>query len=351
MDSSYVERRFNKNIGLVMTLRCPITCSHCFLEAGPSRNEEVSLKNAISWIKQAASYNNGFIEGLSLTGGDPFYNMEKLKAIVNIAGTLGIKTTATTCAFWADTREHALKTLESLPLAMLAISTDIYHQNFVPFSFIKNAIYAAEKLKIEYEIVVATENIKSPEFNSIIEDITKVTNYNNIEITSVFPVGRASRLNMNKKYVKKPPKIPCLFATTPFIFPNGIVTACIGPLVTLHHDNPLILGDLRKDSLEDILKSSENNLLLHALRLWGPRILYNILRQKGRSQLLPKKFIENSICDACYTLLKNKSIEKYIGDLEELREKIAYERTYYMGEVSMLEQLVGKKIRISNYKS
>ncbi|MFX1394633.1 MAG: radical SAM protein [Promethearchaeota archaeon] len=333
-----------------MTLKCPITCSHCFLEAGPSRTEEVSLRNAIDWIKQAASYNNGFIEGLSITGGDPFYNMEKLQTIVNVAGNFDIKTTAITSAFWAATRDKALKTLESVPLTMIAISTDKYHQNYVPFSNIKNAVYAAEKLNIDYEIVVSTENVNSPECKSIIKDITKLTSYNKIEITTVFPVGRASQLNMNKKYTKKPPKIPCLFATTPFIFPNGIVTACIGPLVTLHYNNPLILGDLRNNTLEYILRSSEDNLLLHSLRLWGPRILYNILQQKGLSQLLPKKFVKNNICDSCYNLLKNKSIEKEIANLEELREKIAYERTYYMGEVSMLEEILGKKVKINNYK-
>ena len=190
MGTTYVEREFNKNIGLVMTLRCPIACSHCFLDAGPLRKEEVSLRDAHSWINQAASYRNGFIKGLSLTGGDPFYIMEKLKDIVNFAISLDIKTIVTTSAFWAVTKDKALKLLESLPLTMIAISTDTYHQRFVPFSYIENAVYAAEQCSIAYEIVVATENVDSPECRKVIEDVAKITDYKNIEITSIFPVGR-----------------------------------------------------------------------------------------------------------------------------------------------------------------
>ncbi|MHA1376054.1 MAG: radical SAM protein [Promethearchaeota archaeon] len=329
-----------------MTFRCPITCSHCFLEAGPSREEEISLKNAIDWIEQAVFYNDGFIKGLSLTGGDPFYIENKFKAIVKFAEEVGLQTTATTSAFWAITKEKAIEILKDLPLSIIAISTDVFHQEYIPFSYIKNAIHAAEYLNIDYEIVLTTENIGSPEYNSIINKLSEITDKSKIEVTTVFPVGRAKHLQMNKNFVKEPPKIPCLFATSPFIFPDGLVTACIGPLVTLYQENPLILGHLKDQSLEEILNSSENHLVLQALRLWGPSFIYHALKKNGNKSILPRHFIENSICDACYSLLKNEAIRKRLGGLEDFKEKIAYERALYMNEVGMLEKLLGKKIKL-----
>ena len=346
MGTTYVEREFNKNIGLVMTLRCPITCPHCFLDAGPWRKEEVDLQDAHNWIRQAAFYRNGFINGIALTGGEPFFVIDKLEDIVNFAISLGFETTVTTNAFWAVSREKAVEVLEALPLKMIGISTDPYHQRFVPFSYIENAIYAAEQSGIAYNIIVATEDLDSPECKKIVRDVTKITDFENIEITTPFPVGRAKQLHIKKSYQPSPPKIPCLFATTPFIFPDGKVTACIGPLATLAHNHPLILGNLRRDTLEEILEASEENLVLHALRLWGPRKLCSVLAKRGRKDIVPKKFMENNVCDACYNLFENVEVVKEMEDLEELREEIALGRAFHIGEVGMLEKLLGKKVKI-----
>ncbi|MFZ2070747.1 MAG: radical SAM protein [Halobacteriota archaeon] len=346
MGTTYVEREFNKNLGLVMTLRCPITCPHCFLDAGPSRKEEVNLQDAHNWIRQAALYRNGFIRGLSLTGGEPFFVMEKLADLVNFATSLGFETTVTTNAFWAVTREKALEVLESLPLKMLGISTDTHHQRFLPFSYIENAVYAAEECGIAYNIIVAAEDMDSPECRKVVEDVTKITDYENIEITTLFPIGRAKQLQIKKSYLSTPPEIPCLFATTPFIFPDGKVTACIGPLATLAHNHPLILGSLRENTLEEILEASEENLVLQALRLWGPGKLCSILAKRGRKDLVPERFKENDICDACYSLFENEEVVKEMVNLDGLREEIAFARAFYTGEVGMVEKLLGKKIMI-----
>lgn len=346
MSTTYVEREFNKNIGLVMTLRCPITCPHCFLDAGPWRKEEVNLQDAHNWIRQAAFYRNGFIRGLALTGGEPFFVMEKLEDIVIFATSLGFETTVTTNAFWAVTRKKALEVLDSLPLKMMGISTGPHHQRFVPFSYIENAVYAAEQCGILYNIIVATEDIDSPECRKVVGDVAKITDYENVEITTLFSVGRAKQFHSKKSYLSIPPEIPCLFATTPFIFPDGKVTACIGPLATLAHNHPLILGNLRKNTLDEILEASEENLVLHALRLWGPGKLCAVLSKRGRKDLVPKRFMGNNVCDACYSLLENVEVVKEMEDLEELREDIALGRAFHIGEVGMLEKLLGKKVII-----
>ena len=80
------ETPFLKNIGIVMTYKCQIACPHCIVKAGPHRTEEVSMENALDWIEQISSYRDGYIRVLSLTGGEPFYDMDKIRQISSFGG-------------------------------------------------------------------------------------------------------------------------------------------------------------------------------------------------------------------------------------------------------------------------
>ncbi len=77
----FVEMPFLTNIGFVMTYRCQVACKHCIIEAGPDRKEEMLLRHAFDWIKQIASFRNGHIKGLSLTGGEPFFNIRQIRGM------------------------------------------------------------------------------------------------------------------------------------------------------------------------------------------------------------------------------------------------------------------------------
>ena len=77
-----LELPFLKSIGLAMTFRCPISCAHCIVRAGPQREEEMSLEEAFEWIRQIACYRNGHIKMLSLTGGEPFHDLNRLEKLI-----------------------------------------------------------------------------------------------------------------------------------------------------------------------------------------------------------------------------------------------------------------------------
>jgi MoaA/NifB/PqqE/SkfB family radical SAM enzyme len=76
-----IEMPFLRNIGFIMTYKCQVACPHCIIEAGPERKEEMLLSDAFNWIQQVANYREGYIKVLSLTGGEPFYNIDHLKKI------------------------------------------------------------------------------------------------------------------------------------------------------------------------------------------------------------------------------------------------------------------------------
>ena len=77
LDAPYLE-----TFGLLLTYRCNVSCSHCMVSAGPQRREEIALEDALDWVAQIAAYRAGRSTVLSLTGGEPFCCIDKMKKII-----------------------------------------------------------------------------------------------------------------------------------------------------------------------------------------------------------------------------------------------------------------------------
>jgi organic radical activating enzyme len=334
---------FMRNVGLLLTYHCQASCAHCIIRAGPDRHEEMNLEDARNWIRQIASYRNHYVLVLSLTGGEPFSNLKLLREVMEFAAQCKFYVSVVTNGFWAVKRETAKQLLRSLPqICFLSISTDVYHQKYVPFEHVQNAIWATQECGIPYYVTIITENKSDADYQRVNSEILRLTGPENIRTGITFPVGRASQIRSQLKYSAsdEPPKEACQAASSPCIFPDGRVYGCIGPLIDLKHEHPLILGNLRETSLPEILDRSETNVVLHALRLWGPSRLVSLLREAGLSEHLPSEYVSGSVCNACYSLLSNHVLRGWLCQLEEdaeFRRKVAYGRLYYLNETGMLE--------------
>lgn len=335
------EIRFLKNIGLLMTYKCQVQCPHCIIQAGPLRTEEMSLEDSYDWIKQIATYRHGFIKVLSLTGGEPFFDIKRLKLISDYGKQQGLYISAVTNGYWASTQEKAIRILESLPsLMMLQISTDKYHQQSIPFERVKNAMLASNASGLPFTISICTENENDPEYQKTLKIITEFVDPQVIFTAITFKAGRALQLDTTQNYDTSPtpPVSSCGAGGAPIVFPNGQIMACIGPIIDLKTPHPLILGNLKKNSLEEILDQAELNVVLHAIRIWGPKLLIQMARQAGLESELPKTYIKDSVCHACYELMANPHIVDFLMDLQndkELVQKVAFARVYYLNEPEM----------------
>lgn len=343
MDSNPPELPFLSNIGFMLTYKCTVACPHCIVEAGPHRKEEMDLEQCLAWIKQASAYRNEHIKGLALTGGEPFYNVENLTQISAYGKALGFIVSVVTNAFWASTKDEALNILSQLPaVQMISISTDVYHQKSIPFDYIKNAIGAAQELGRLYNIAVCTDNEEDQQYKKIIGDLKAIGENDRIRVSITFPVGRAQKKAYHFSYrtESEPTASACSMASSPIIFPNGNVIACIGPLLTLPPTHPMFLGNVQQEILPEILDRSELNLVLHTIRVWGPHKLVSLLRQNGLDALLPKEYICDCICDVCFKLLSDKKIVEALKEIlqdKQIKETIAYARLYYLNETTMAE--------------
>lgn len=334
---------FLRNVGLLLTYHCQASCAHCILRAGPDRHEEVSLEDARDWIRQIAAYRKGCVYVLSLTGGEPFSNLKLLRAVMEIAAENKLYISVVTNGFWATERNRAKELLQSLPeICFLSISTDLYHQKFVPFENVKNAMWAAKECGIPFYVSVVADNIADPDYQQVYNELLKLTDPKNIRTGITFPVGRAADIKDDLRYSLSSEPCPevCQASASPCIFPDGRVYGCIGPLLELQEQQPLYLGNLREHSVAEIFDHSETNAVLHALRLWGPARFFSWLQEAGMGDHLPTVFVSGSNCQACYTILSDPTVREWLHQLEqntEFRQMVAYGRLYHLKETGMLE--------------
>jgi len=336
---------FLRNIGMMLTYRCQAACPHCVVEAGPHRTEEISLEDALNWTNQIIKYRDGHIRALSLTGGEPFCCFDKLKAIARHGAKQGLVITTITNGFWAENIQDATKILrEVVGLKMIGISADLHHQNYIPFDRVKNVVTAAKECGLPYRIIITSEDENCQEHKEFRAKIDEITSPEHIQSITTFLAGRATYAigTSQQRTSKTPCQSRCEAAGSPVIFPDGRIIACIGALIALPTQHPLILGSVKQDSLAEILDKSEVNTILHSLRVWGPSRLLSIIKESFNDSELPDQFTENVICDPCYKIMSNKKlllwIEQLAKDPEYIRT-VAYGRYYHLKEDSMLSHL------------
>jgi len=334
---------FLRNVGLLLTYHCQASCAHCILRAGPDRHEELSLEDARRWIEQIAAYRDHYVYVLSLTGGEPFSNLKLLRSVMEMAVAHKLYISVVTNAFWATRREQAKQLLQSLPaICFLSISTDLYHQKFVSFENVRNAVWAAQECAVPYYVTVITDNKSDPDYLKIHANLLELAGEDKIRTGITFPVGRAAEIKGDLRYLlsREPCPEVCQASSSPCIFPDGRVYGCIGPLFELQEEQPLYLGNLRHSSVAEVFDRSETNAVLHALRLWGPARFLAWLQEAGLGEYVPKEFVAGSICQACHSVLSAEPVRRWLRELEqdpEFRRKVAYGRLYFLDEPGMLE--------------
>jgi MoaA/NifB/PqqE/SkfB family radical SAM enzyme len=329
----------------MLTYKCTISCPHCIVEAGPKRRKEMRLEEALDWIRQVSSYRNNYILSVGLTGGEPFYDLDRLEVISTYAKRLGLFVTTVTNAFWAPTKEQALDIMKRMKgIQLISLSTDADHLKLIPLENIMNAAWAARETGHLYDLAICTDSKTDPSFLKLMEALRASGEEEHIKVTVTAPVGRAQNLKEHRNFAMEslPAGGGCELASSPLVFPNGKVIGCTGAFVALPPTHPMVLGDLRQESLETILDRSESNPYVHAMRLWGPYGLSAILKEHGFGNLLPTEYIKDCPCDTCFKLFTDRRLVKALDTImcdDEMLKLIACGRAVYLDEPAMAQCL------------
>jgi len=335
-------------LAISLTNKCNIQCRHCFFGCSPLRSRDLSWEVIERVINEASRLDH--IRTIGFTGGEPFLNRNKLTRAVQLCTGLGIESTVISNGFWALSIGKAVEVLKELPgLRRLGLSTDSFHQEFIPIDIIRNAICASAQLGIECTIRIS--HLKNPvsEIERIHQQLNEVEGLYKTQYQPVQSAGRAAKtIEASSIYQYDVAKAICFTADVPLIGVDGDVAACCGPAATWGNNHLLYLGNVFKDSLGDMLRYADYNPILHALRLWGPSALYRFAQEqaeKEESELtIPSSM--NSSCLLCKYMVSDPTastlLRRSIRTANVSRE-IALTRLADLGETSMYLSLQSEK--------
>ena len=272
--------KFHQAIYISLTQKCPIRCRHCFVESEPARDEHIEPDDFRRWMDGIAAQRD--IKVVFFSGGEPLSNPRALRYGLEVCAREHLYSILGTSAFWAKSPEQAGKLLDSYPpFNCLWISTDVFHEEFVPLRHLRYAAEAAAArgLDLAYQIVD-----DDPEHSDFMRRFEREVGYDLVgpEQIYVTPLGRVGRATTEVE----PPlvqirrvasdlsgieDVPCPWLGTPWLHEDGVVTAC--PNLDVHRkpSHPLQLGRLQDATFETLSARADRDGYLQALRVLGPR--------------------------------------------------------------------------------
>ncbi|MFB0543173.1 MAG: radical SAM protein, partial [Candidatus Bathyarchaeia archaeon] len=278
-------------LGLILTYRCNASCRHCYFNAGPSKTEEMSKREALNYLDQAAEFST--LRMVSLTGGEPFLLPELLREALSHASDMGLKTEVVTNCFWAENEEGTREQLGSLAdagLDVINISADDFHQEFIPFNYVRNCYEAAKELGLKITILCSVSKSSRLRVEKIVDllgdaniqilgggtlapDITKA--YAMAVETAFIPAGRGSQIPRGEWIIGHSPAIgPCPHVLRDIaIEPSGGVLPCCS---AAGHIGSLNLGNAKREPLSRIIKRANRREVFNVLARRGPQGLLDI---------------------------------------------------------------------------
>ena len=257
---------------------------------------------------------------------------------------LGLEAAAVTNGYWAHTAQTAVQKLKELKgLKTLNVSTDSFHQEFVPAERIRNIIESCREIGIKCVVRISYLNDPVSEIGTIKKQLAGLDGLYSIIAIPVAPFGRAASLmDTCSIYTYDPYGLPCCGADDPVIDANGDVKFCPGGLFS-HPDNSLLkVGNIYYETLDEIKKTADINPIVQALRLQGPGGLVRLVRNqaiKDRIPFIPPQIEESrDLCSLCKYVITNpynaRTLQRAVKDPEVYNE-IALASQKAFGESSM----------------
>ena len=146
--------------GIMLTYWCSARCASCYLCCGPDRSEWMEVELALRlWRELVEASPHGC--KVHISGGEPFGDWDRLIGLCTAAQSEGLGPPAKieTSAFWA-TDEQVVRlrvgALDAAGMTKLVISTDPYHQQFIPIERARLAarvardVLGADRLQVRW---------------------------------------------------------------------------------------------------------------------------------------------------------------------------------------------------------
>ena len=131
----------------MLTYWCSSRCAFCYVHAGPEQHGWMSVATAVRLWRELheLAISNDRTMRVHLAGGEPFGDWKRLTAILQAARDEGLPPAEKieTNAHWAtddETTRGRLEVLRDLAVERLIVSSDVFHQEFVPFDRVERRV-------------------------------------------------------------------------------------------------------------------------------------------------------------------------------------------------------------------
>lgn len=312
-----------RTVGLSLTLQCNFRCAHCITESSPENRQKLFRNDAEMLVREIAAES----PAICFTGGESFLTKDTLLSCLELARRSGVISTLVTNAFWATSDARAreiLLELMSAGLQGICISLDRFHLDYVsPQNAIRVAAISKE-IGLSHAIRVC--RTKRDSFATKLLATYKSSEFH-FQIVKVLRLGRARGLSVNSfNETRSIPRARCSTVLSPIVQPDGSVQACCGPGIHFSRENPLHLGNWRKEPLSKILRRARSDAFIMALSNQGPAGLIKMIDGDGMAEYFPRRRKTfTGICELCLDICNNPhlvhSIEKHFA-LKTVQSKL-----------------------------
>jgi MoaA/NifB/PqqE/SkfB family radical SAM enzyme len=133
-----------KSAGIMLTYRCNATCADCYVNSSPRKRTILPVEDLREYLRELKKLG---ISGprIHFGGGEPFYHYEHLIECLEAVKEAGMSPLGKleTNAFWCKNDELARKRLteiKRLGIVQLHVSSDVFHQEFIPIESVQKAV-------------------------------------------------------------------------------------------------------------------------------------------------------------------------------------------------------------------
>jgi hypothetical protein len=280
--SNNVDRKVITCVSIMLTERCNANCAHCIVDSGPAARGDFNSHWFTDIVCAMAKHG---ISTLGISGGEPLLLFRETLSLARLAKKHGIRSVLATNAFWGNRMKNAATVATQIGnagIAKVIVSSDQYHEPFVPIPFVANAVRALSECGIEYEVHVSAVDVKAGRQHEAKLEGVGVTH---VLCCGLESAGRAINLVSDTNH--RGPATRCLKTTNPLILVDGTVIACCDLLAAKEYrpipTSPLHLGRIPFESMAAILDRAQSNPVLGLLNRVGPETLSWRLRPKSHS--------------------------------------------------------------------
>jgi MoaA/NifB/PqqE/SkfB family radical SAM enzyme len=308
-----------EGIGLLLTFECNAECDHCYYHSAP----RAKVGKSVIEVSEFSGYIEslvraiGYVPGIAFLGGEPFLYYNHLLQMIKLVKGRAPYISTLTNGYWGKNRERAdriVAELKEAGLDSISFGADGFHDPFIPFQSVKNAILAARDggLKVVVNVYLResldADNEPDQISNNMVRELSQFAGvqigYGAIEHTaraaekfSDMP-GRATKEELNDVCLK--PYRGKFYPTNTFmdprvlaIDPSGGVTTCAG----------ILIGNAKEKDLGEILRDyrPEQHAIIGVLMREGPIGLTRLPEAAGFQMRDDYK----DICHLCYDVRKH----------------------------------------------